>query len=145
MSKVIQYRLTLRRERVLNVAEASAPDFDHATRTLLAWFRVMRPAGECLLLLGLDARNNVIGLVEVARGGLHGCAVTVADVLRAALTLNASRIILSHNHPSEDPTPSPEDRFMTEAVRAGCDAVGIAFCDHIVVAVVSGRTRSVLS
>lgn len=141
--KVTQYRVSLRRERTFTVADGTANNPDQAARILLAWYRVMRPAGECLVVLGVNGRNNVLGLCEVARGGAHGCAVLPADILQAALAMGARAIIVAHNHPSEDPTPSPEDRMMTRALAEACDATGITLLDHIVVAVLSGRTASV--
>jgi DNA repair protein RadC len=85
-------------------------------------------------LLGLDARNVLRTARRVAQGGAHGCAVLPRDILRPALRDGASAIILLHNHPSGDPTPSADDIVMTRALCAACDAVGIALLDHVVVA-----------
>ncbi len=56
------------------------------------------------------------------------------DVLSPALRDGASAIVLVHNHPSGDPTPSPEDIAMTRAVRSAGELVGIPLIDHVVVA-----------
>jgi DNA repair protein RadC len=85
-------------------------------------------------LLGLDARNGLRLVKRVAQGGAHGCAVMPRDILRPALREGASAIILVHNHPSGDPTPSPDDVLMTRALATACDAVGIALLDHVIVA-----------
>jgi len=85
-------------------------------------------------LLGLDARNVLRTARRVAQGGVHGCAVLPRDILRPALRDAASAIILLHNHPSGDPTPSSEDIFMTRALAAACDVVGVALLDHVIVA-----------
>lgn len=85
-------------------------------------------------LLVLDGRNGLVAARRIAQGGLHGCALTPRDVLRPAVRDAASAVILLHNHPSGDPTPSVEDVRMTRAVAAACDVVGIQLLDHVVVA-----------
>jgi DNA repair protein RadC len=85
-------------------------------------------------LLGLDGRNVLRTARRVARGGAHGCAVLPRDILRPALRDGASAIILLHNHPSGDPTPSSDDIVMTRALAVACDAVGVALLDHVIVA-----------
>ncbi|HWA71508.1 MAG TPA: DNA repair protein RadC [Polyangiaceae bacterium] len=85
-------------------------------------------------LLALDGQNALKSSRKIAQGGAHGCALTTRDVLAPALRDAASAIVLVHNHPSGDPTPSPEDVQMTRAVAAACDVVGIPLLDHVVVA-----------
>ncbi|MGC4089881.1 MAG: JAB domain-containing protein [Polyangiaceae bacterium] len=84
-------------------------------------------------LLTLDARNWLKAARRIAQGGAHGCALTTRDVLAPALRDAASAIVLVHNHPSGDPTPSPEDVSMTRAVAAACDVVGVPLIDHVVI------------
>ena len=55
------------------------------------------------------------------------------EVAKRALELNASAIILVHNHPSGDPTPSEADVDMTEQIELACEAIGVALHDHVVV------------
>lgn len=69
----------------------------------------------------------------VARGGLHGCGLLPADVLRPVLRCAASAFILVHNHPSGDPTPSQDDVLMTRALQQACLAVGVTLVDHVIV------------
>jgi DNA repair protein RadC len=85
-------------------------------------------------LLALDGQNSLKSARRIAQGGAHGCALTTRDVLSPALRDAASAIVLVHNHPSGDPTPSPEDVQMTRAVAAACDVVGVPLLDHVVVA-----------
>ena len=85
-------------------------------------------------LLCLDGRYGLKSARRIAQGGLHGCALLTRDVLAPALRDGASAIVLVHNHPSGDPTPSPEDIAMTRAVRAAAEIVGIPLLDHVVVA-----------
>jgi DNA repair protein RadC len=85
-------------------------------------------------LLSLDARNRLRATTRVAQGGSHGCALTPQDVLRPAVRNGAAAIILVHNHPSGDPTPSRDDLAMTERVAKAGELLGIPVLDHIVVA-----------
>ena len=85
-------------------------------------------------LLSLDGKYGLKSARRIAQGGLHGCALLTRDVLSPALRDGASAIVLVHNHPSGDPTPSPEDVAMTRAVRAAGELVGIPLIDHVVVA-----------
>jgi len=84
-------------------------------------------------LLSLDAKNHLLARHRIAMGGLHGCALTPKDVLRPAIRDCASAIVLVHNHPSGDPTPSPSDLQMTHVVAAAAQVVGLQLLDHIVV------------
>lgn len=89
---------------------------------------------EEMWLLALDGQNGARAFRRVAQGGLHGCSVSARDILRVALTEAASAIVLVHNHPSGDPTPSAEDIAMTRVLSEAGEVVGIALVDHVVVA-----------
>lgn len=85
-------------------------------------------------LLSLDGKYGLKSARRIAQGGLHGCALLTRDVLGPALRDGASAMVLIHNHPSGDPSPSPEDFAMTRAVRAAGELVGVPLIDHVVVA-----------
>lgn len=101
-----------------------------------AWARP-RLAGldhEEVWLLCLDAKNALRSARRIAQGGLHGCALRPADVLRPALEDAASGIVLVHNHPSGDPNPSAADIDMTQALLEACQILGVYLLDHVIVA-----------
>jgi DNA repair protein RadC len=89
---------------------------------------------EEMWVLALDGQNGVRGARRVAQGGLHGCSIAARDILRAGLADAASAIVLVHNHPSGDPTPSDEDVTMTRAVSEACDVVCVPLLDHVIIA-----------
>jgi DNA repair protein RadC len=91
-------------------------------------------------LLSLDGRYGLKSARRIAQGGLHGCALLTRDVLGPALRDGASAIVLVHNHPSGDPTPSAEDVAMTRAVRVAAELVGIPLLDHVIVARAGARS-----
>ncbi len=91
-------------------------------------------AQEQLRVLLLNTRNQVVGQRTVYQGTVNSSAVRPAEVLRAAVIENAPSIIVSHNHPSGDPTPSPEDVSVTRDLTAAGKLLGIDLLDHIVIA-----------
>jgi DNA repair protein RadC len=103
--------------------------------------RLLHLPHEELWVLAVDGRQRVHAARCVARGGLHGMSVTVSDPVRAALRADARAFVMVHNHPSGDPTPSPEDINMTENVALAAKHAGVPLLDHVVVA--SGGHRSV--
>ena len=90
-------------------------------------------AQEQLRVLLLNTRNQVMGQRVIYIGNVNSSVVRPAEVLRAAVIDSAPSIIITHNHPSGDPTPSPEDVSITrELVQAG-KLLGIDLLDHVVI------------
>lgn len=81
----------------------------------------------------LDRKNVLIADEEQARGTVDHVPVYPREVVKRALQLNASAIILIHNHPSGDPTPSQDDITMTGKVQNACEALGLTLHDHIII------------
>jgi DNA repair protein RadC len=92
---------------------------------------------EQLRLVLLNTKNDVLGTPVVYTGGLRTSLVRGAEVFRPAIRENASGLILVHNHPSGDPTPSPEDVRMTHEVVQMGKKLDIDVVDHVVI----GRGR----
>lgn len=96
---------------------------------------------EHLRVVLLNSKNHVLAIKEIYRGTLNASTVRIAELFREAIRENCASIILVHNHPSGDPTPSPEDvRVTAEAVKAGT-LLDVEVLDHIVVG--QGRDRYV--
>lgn len=98
---------------------------------------------EEMWLLALDGRNRVRATRRVAQGGVHSCAVGPRDILRVALLEAATSMVLVHNHPSDDPTPSEEDLKMTLITADAALMLGVPLVDHVIVSP-SGRYTSML-
>ena len=88
---------------------------------------------EGLYALHLDTKNRVIGVEEIGRGSLTAVETTQREVFKGAMLTNANSIILAHNHPSGDATPSEDDRQLTVALIAAGKLLGIPVRDHIVI------------
>jgi DNA repair protein RadC len=88
---------------------------------------------EVFLVFLLDAKCNLIGFVEAARGGIDACMVDPRVVFRAAIIQGSCSIIVAHNHPSGDPTPSVADDEITLRLQEGAKLLGITLLDHVVV------------
>jgi len=95
--------------------------------------------------LFVDGHHNVTGAHIAAIGGQHCIeSVDVRVILRAALAACATAMILSHNHPSGDPSPSHQDLTTTEAIARAAKTVGIPVLDHVIVTRQAGRYHSML-
>ena len=89
---------------------------------------------EVFVAVAVDARNHVLAEVEIAWGTLTGVEVHPREVFRPLIRMSAAGCVIAHNHPSGDPTPSPEDIALTLRMRAVGELVGIPVMDHVVIA-----------
>jgi len=104
--------------------------------TVIDYLRMKMGHGEIeqLRVLFLDSRNALIADEMQQRGTVNHTAVYSREVIKRALELGATAIILVHNHPSGDPTPSKSDIEMTRAVRDAAEKLGVVLHDHVIVA-----------
>lgn len=84
-------------------------------------------------ILCLDTKNKVTAIHTVSIGTLNSSVVHPREVFKAAILANANGIIIFHNHPSGDPTPSIEDRQVTNRLVEAGKVMGITVLDHVVV------------
>lgn len=91
-------------------------------------------AREHVVALLVDRRQRLISQVTVSEGWAEGAPVDPREVFRPALAETASGLILVHNHPSGDPTPSQSDRDLTRRLRDAGQVLGCRLLDHVVVA-----------
>ena len=88
---------------------------------------------EHLRVILLDTRNRVLDVVEIYHGSVNSSQVKVGEVFRPAVRRNAPAIIILHNHPSGDPTPSPDDVAVTRAFIQAGEILNIDVLDHLVI------------
>jgi DNA repair protein RadC len=116
---------------------------DVADRLILQMGRLER---EELRVVLLNTKNVVLRVATVYQGNVSSSLVRVGELFRDAVRLNASGVILVHNHPSGDPTPSPDDLHLTAEALAAGRLLDIELLDHLVIghdAYVSLRDRGV--
>jgi DNA repair protein RadC len=94
---------------------------------------------EELHVIVLDTRNHVLKIDAVYKGSLDSSQVRISELFRTAIKRNAKSIIVVHNHPSGDPTPSPDDIAITRAIVQAGKLLDIEVMDHLVI----GRGRYV--
>lgn len=88
---------------------------------------------EHLWVINLDTRNHLLKIERLYKGSLNASTVRVGEIFRSAIQNNAASIILVHNHPSGDPSPSPEDINLTRVVAQSGKLLDIDVLDHIVI------------
>lgn len=88
---------------------------------------------ELLLCMMLDTKNHLLGERVVFKGTVNASLVSPREVFLAALEYRAVHLILVHNHPSGDPTPSKEDLMVTECICQAGELLGIRVLDHIII------------
>jgi DNA repair protein RadC len=88
---------------------------------------------EELRVLVLDTRNRVMQVDELYRGSVNTSQVRIGELFKTAIRRNAAAVILVHNHPSGDPTPSPEDTALTRAAIQAGKLLDIGVLDHVVI------------
>ena len=132
-----QHAYAIPRYRVMLVKESLAYPSPVTIRDSQSAYRLLAPLFDGLdrehfMVVALDAKHAVIGINTVSMGSLTLCIVHPREVFKPLILMNASAVILAHNHPSGDPTPSQEDRALTRRLKDGSDLLGIAVLDHVV-------------
>lgn len=81
----------------------------------------------------LDTRNRILAVPTIYVGSLNTSVIRVNELFREAIRRNAAAIIVVHNHPSGDPSPSPEDVSVTRTIVAAGKTLDIEVLDHLVI------------
>ena len=123
--------------RVMLVKESRAPAGDVRISDSQKAHRFLAPLFDGLdrehfMVVGLDAKHAVIGINTVSIGSATLSIVHPREVFKPLILMNASAVILAHNHPSGDPTPSRENRALTRRLKDAGELVGITVLDHVV-------------
>ena len=105
---------------------------EFARKHLIPYFADKCDAEE-FCIVTLDTKHRPIRIVRITRGTLTASLVHPREVFRPAIVDCAGAIFLVHNHPSGDPTPSPEDRAVTRRLKDVSALIGIQILDHLVI------------
>ena len=85
-------------------------------------------------ILYLSRKNTIIKRMQISKGGFTQTTIDNKQILRHALLLGAQGIIIAHNHPTNDPTPSTADITATKSLEKACRAVDLMLLDHLIIA-----------
>src|SRR5262249_11907708 len=125
------YKVSLVRERSLTQTERpQIRSAEGAAATLAAY--LAEEDREHFVVLLLNSKNRLIGINTVSIGSLTSSLAHPREVFKPAILANAAAIIVAHNHPSGEPTPSQEDVEITKRLHAAAELLGIRLLDHIV-------------
>ncbi|WP_269522614.1 JAB domain-containing protein [Coraliomargarita parva] len=91
------------------------------------------PTCEWFLCIPLNRRNMPFGRVLISKGTASSCLVSPREVLRPCILSNATGMVVAHNHPSGDTSPSRADLQITRQLKDAAQAMGVDFLDHIIV------------
>ena len=105
---------------------------------LLPWIGHLQQEEMHVILL--DTRNRVLDIQLIYRGSLNTSVVRIGEIFRVAIESTAAAIILAHNHPSGDPSPSPEDIAVTRKIVEAGNLLSIDVLDHLIIG--NGRFTS---
>jgi len=133
----IKAAIELGRRLTLETPEERPTIHSPADAAALVQYEMSGLEQEELRVMHLDTRNRVLDIINVYRGSLNSSQVRVGELFKAAVRRNAAAIIVVHNHPSGDPTPSSDDVALTRAVIEAGKILDIEVLDHLVI----GRGR----
>jgi DNA repair protein RadC len=135
----IKAAIELGRRLTLETPEERPAIHSPADAAALIQYEMSAFEQEHLRVIHLDTRNRVMAMSDVYRGSLNASQVRVGELFKDAIRRNAAAIIVAHNHPSGDPTPSPDDVAVTRAIRQAGKLLDIELLDHLII----GRGRFV--
>jgi DNA repair protein RadC len=119
---------------VRDATQTQQKTISRPTDTLSVLSDIASSDREHFVVLHLNTRNSIIAKEIVSIGTLNSSLVHPREVLKAAILNNADKILIAHNHPSGDVTPSPEDRTLTKRMKQAGELMGIDVIDHLIVA-----------
>jgi DNA repair protein RadC len=129
----IKAAIELGRRLVLESPEERPAIHTPAEAAELVQYEMSALEQEELRVLLLDTRNRVQHIETVYRGSINSSQVRVAEIFKTAIRRNATNLIVIHNHPSGDPTPSPDDIAITRAILQAGELLDVKLLDHIIV------------
>ena len=131
--KIQKYQIMMVRDSAYHIRKASKPASGPEIVAAIAESYLRNSDREQCLCLALDTRNNLIGMNTISIGSLDCSVVHPREVFKFAILANASSIILAHNHPSGDLTPSDDDVRLTKRLMEAGEIIGIDVLDHIII------------
>ena len=140
--RITKYKTALNNDKVLTLVKESAQNYDainaitspaDVATIINAVFDLANASEEHLIMLALDNKNKIVGAFEVSHGTLAMSPVHPREIYKKALLCNAASIIIAHNHPSGDLTPSSSDTDATRRIAGAGELLEIPLFDHLII------------
>lgn len=141
--RIIKYKTKLTEEGIAVLEKESSKNYPEIDKKIIspenayliarAILRMHEDTEEYMYMLCMNNKNVVIGVLQISHGNVNSAIVGTREVYQKALLTNAVNIILMHNHPSGDPTPSKEDIQITERLSEAGKILGVTLMDHLVI------------
>lgn len=129
----IKAAIELGRRLIVEAPEEKITINSPADAAALVQYEMSALEQEHLRVILLDRRNKVLEIVEVYKGSVNSAQMRIGELFKEAIRNNASACIVIHNHPSGDPTPSPDDVAVTRAIVQAGKLLDIDVLDHLVI------------
>ena len=143
MAKLIKYKTRLTRNKRIELVKEvtlNRPDEtfligcpDDAADIARRFLGAHEHTEEHMYMFCLNTKNRVVGIFEISHGNVNSSIIGSREIFQKALLANAVQILLIHNHPSGDPTPSKDDIYVTKKLKELGDFIGVPLVDHLVI------------
>lgn len=141
--RITKYKTRLTEDKRISLEKeisVNRPDIEGVIRSpenvdelARGFLRMHEESEEYLYMICMNTKNKIIGVFEVSHGSVNSSIFSVREILQKALLANAVNIIMIHNHPSGDVSPSREDVNVTKRLHEAGKLVGVELLDHIIV------------
>ena len=137
------YRVSLVKDKSISFGHQRVNNSQEAQSLIQRLIKTQgQPDREQFCVILLSAKNDIIGLNIVSIGGLSSASVYPREVLKPAILANSAAIILCHNHPSNDLSPSQEDLAIIKRIVQAAEVIGITVHEHIIISMDDNRYYS---
>jgi DNA repair protein RadC len=143
VARLTKYRTRLAEDKQLILEKEASTNYpdenliitspDEAAIIATKCLKIHENPEEHLFMLCMNTKNRIIGVFEISHGTVNSSVVGAREIFQKALLANAVHIILMHNHPSGDPSPSFEDIAITEKLMEAGKIIGVEVLDHLVI------------
>ena len=113
--------------------EAKITSREEAYKKFLEVFKLDKKPEEYMVMFSLNNKNEINGAFMIAKGGTSEISFSIQNIIKRALLSNGTKVLLAHNHPSGDPTPSIIDIKTTRRIKEACELMSIEFLDHLII------------
>ena len=128
-----KYNLELVKDNTVQYDGGKITSPDEAYKKFLEVFKLDKKPEEHIAMFVLSNSNKINGAFLIAKGSTNDTTFSLSGIMKRVLLCNGVKILLAHNHPSGDPTPSLIDIHSTKKIKEACELMNLVFLDHLVI------------